>query len=249
MEYSVFTPLLRVHGYQTNTEPWNYGPEMVEQERKILNLRSQLLPYIYSQAADVTFHGGTMMRPLVTDFSKDEKALQQKYEYMFGPAFLVSPVLDAGVTSAQVYAPQTPGGWYDWATGQPVASGAEATIASPIEKMPVLVRAGSIVPLGPVQQYVGEDNNPPEEIRIYPGARGQFTLYDDDGQTYEYEHGQSSRIGLNWDDATKTLHIAAREGKFAGMPYSRTFCVKYMNPQIISEKAVIYTGRKIDLHF
>ena len=249
MEYSVFTPLLRVHGYQTNTEPWNYGPEMVEQERKILDLRSQLLPYIYSQAADVTFHGGTMMRPLVMDFLTDEKALQQKYEYMFGPAFLVSPVLDAGVTTVQVYAPQTPGGWYEWTTGQPVASGAEATIASPIEKIPVLVRAGSIVPLGPVQQYVGEDKNPPEEIRIYPGAGGQFTLYDDDGQTYAYEHGQSSRIGLTWDDQSKTLHIAAREGKFAGMPESRTFNVKYINPQKPSAKAVTYTGRTIDLHF
>ena len=160
-------------------------------------------------------------------------------KYMFGPAFLVSPVLDAGVTSAQVYAPQTPGGWYDWATGQPVASGAEATIASPIEKIPVLVRAESIVPLGPVQQYVGEDNNPPEEIRIYPGAGGQITLYDDDGQTYEYENGQSSRIGLSWDDAAKTLHIAAREGKFAGMPDSRTFNVKYVTSKTFRKSSYL----------
>ena len=183
------------------------------------------------------------------DFSTDEKALQEKYEYMFGPAFLVSPVLDAGIHSAQVYAPRTKGGWYEWTTGKPVPSGAEATIAAPIEAIPVLVRAGSIVPLGPVQQYVGEDNNPPEEIRIYPGAGGHFTLYDDDGQTYEYEHGKSSRIGLSWDDRAKTLHIAAREGQFAGMPNSRTFNVKYMDPQTHSEQVVTYTGRESDLHF
>jgi alpha-D-xyloside xylohydrolase len=101
MEYSVFTPLLRVHGYQTNTEPWNYGPLMVEQERRLLDLRYQLLPYIYSQAAAVTFEGGTMMRPLVMDFATDPKALKQKYEYMFGPSFLVAPVLDSGLDNVE----------------------------------------------------------------------------------------------------------------------------------------------------
>ena len=249
MEYSTFTPLLRVHGYQTNTEPWNYGPEMVAQERKILDLRYQLLPYIYSQAAMVTSQGGTLMRPLVMDFPTDEKALQQKYEYMFGPSFLVAPVLEPGVTAAHVYAPQTAGGWYNWWTGTRITDGSEATIAAPLEEIPVLVRAGSIVPLDPVQQFVGEDHDPPQEIRVYPGTAGQMTLYDDDGLSYRYEHGQSSRIQLSWDDRTRTLHIADREGSFAGMPTTRLFHVRVMDSQKPLQKDITYTGHKVDLRF
>jgi alpha-D-xyloside xylohydrolase len=123
LEFSTFSPLMRVHGYQTNTEPWHYGPEMVEQEKELIDLRYQLLPYIYSQAANVTSSGGTIMRPLVMDFSDDPRALDQKYEYMFGPAFLVAPVLEPGVSRAHVYAPHSKGGWFNWWTGQPIASG------------------------------------------------------------------------------------------------------------------------------
>src|SRR5665213_1460623 len=148
LEFSTFSPLMRVHGYQTNTEPWNYGPEMVDEERKLIDLRYQLLPYIYSQAANITFSGGTLMRPLVMDFANDPRALDQKYEYMFGPAFLVAPVLDAGVTQAKIYAPQAKGGWFDWWNGKAVAPGTEATVDSPVGHIPLLVRAGSIVPLG-----------------------------------------------------------------------------------------------------
>jgi alpha-D-xyloside xylohydrolase len=139
---------------------------MVEQEKELLNLRYQLLPYIYSQAANVTFSGGTIMRPLVMDFPADSRALDQKYEYMFGPAFLVAPVLDAGVTKARVYAPESRGGWFNWWNGQNVASGAETSLDAPIGKIPLLVRAGRIVPLAPVQQYVSEKQNAPLELRV-----------------------------------------------------------------------------------
>ena len=211
MEFSTFSPLMRVHGYQTNTEPWNYGPEMVAQEKDLIDLRYQLLPYIYSQVANVTFSGGTMMRPLVMDFSADSRALDQKYEYMFGPAFLVVPVLDPGVTQARVYAPQSKGGWFNWWTGQPVASGEEALLDAPIGKIPLLVRAGSIVPLAPVEQYVGEKQNSPLELRIYPGADGHFTLYDDDGLTYDYE--QAGAPKLAWRGTRRREHSPSAPGK------------------------------------
>ena len=109
-QFASFSPLQRVHGYQTDTEPWRYGDEVEGVVRRYLNLRYQLLPYIYSQAAAVSLHGSTLMRPLVMDFAQDDQALTQKYEYMFGPAFLVSPVLEAGAVRWPVFAPATSGG-------------------------------------------------------------------------------------------------------------------------------------------
>lgn len=249
LEFSTFSPLMRVHGYQTNTEPWNYGPEMVEQEKGLIDLRYQLLPYIYSQAANVTSSGGTIMRPLVMDFADDPHALDQKYEYMFGPAFLVAPVLDAGVTQARVYAPQSKGGWFNWWTGQPVASGAEATLDAPIGKIPLLVRAGSIVPFAPVQQYVGEKQDSPLELRIYPGADGQFTLYDDDGLTYRYEQGQRSKVGIAWNEKTGTLTLGARQGTYQNMNSQQQLHVRLLRGQQWSEKDVTYTGRALSVRF
>jgi len=238
-----------VHGYMTNTEPWNYGPDMVEQQRKLLDFRYQLLPYIYSQAANVTFSGGTIMRPLVMDFANDPRALDQKYEYMFGPAFLVAPVLDPGVTRAHIYAPASKGGWFDWWTGNPVAPGTEATVDAPVGKIPLLVRAGSIVPLDPVQQYVGEKKDMPLELRVYPGADGAFNLYDDDGLTYHYEQGQRSQVAIRWNDKTGTLTIAARQGSYPGMPSQRQMHVRLLHNNQWSEKQITYTGRAMSVHF
>lgn len=247
LEFSTFSPLMRVHGYQTNTEPWNYGPEMVDEEKKLIDLRYQLLPYLYSQAANITFSGGTMMRPLMMDFAGDPRALDQKYEYMFGPAFLVAPVLEAGVTQAHVYAPQSKGGWYDWWTGQPVASGSETTLDAPVGKIPLLVRAGSIVPLGPVEQYTGEKKDAPLELRIYPGADGHFTLYADDGTSYKYEHGQRATVRVAWNDASKTLTLAARQGSYEGMAPQEQLHVRLLRGGQWSERDVTYSGRPVSV--
>lgn len=249
LEFSTFSPLMRVHGYMTNTEPWNYGPDMVEQQRKLLDFRYELLPYIYSQAANVTFSGGTIMRPLVMDFASDPRALDQKYEYMFGPALLVAPVLDPGVTQAHIYAPASKGGWFDWWTGNSVAPGTEATVDAPVGKIPLLVRAGSIVPLDPVQQYVGEKKDMPLELRVYPGADGAFTLYDDDGLTYHYEQGQRSQVAIHWNDKTGTLTIAARQGSYPGMPAQRQMHVRLLHNNQWSEKEITYSGHPISVHF
>ncbi len=249
MEFSTFSPLLRVHGYQTNTEPWNYGPEMVNQERELLDLRYQFLPYIYSQAAAVTMNGGTMMRPLVMDFPQDQKALDQNYEYMFGPSLLVAPVLDPGVTSARVYAPVVSGGWFDWWTGSHIAGGREVTLDAPVNKIPLLVKAGSILPLAPVQQYVDQNHSGALEIRIYPGANGQMTLYDDDGTTYGYEKNERSLTRISWDDHGRRLTIEDREGTYAGMSPAQHFYIRCFLSSHATEKKVTYSGRKLQVRF
>ena len=249
MEFSTFSPLLRVHGFQTDTEPWIYGPNMVSEVRALLDLRYQLLPYIYSEASDVTLHGGTIMRPLVMDFPADETALNQKYEYMFGPSLLVAPVLDAGVTTAHVYAPQVKGGWYDWWSGKRVPGGAEATLDAPVEKIPVLVKAGSILPLAPVQQYASQDPNPTLELRIYPGADGQMILYDDDGVTYDYEKQQRSVVRVTWNDHARRLTFEDRVGTYAGMPPERHFRVHCVEGETSKEKEVSYDGHRVQVRF
>src|SRR5579884_2245659 len=163
---------------------------------------------------------------------------------MFGPAFLVAPVTDAGVTQAHVYAPQTTGGWYDWWSGRSVSSGAEAAVDAPLGHVPLLVRAGSIVPLGPVEQYAGEKKGSPLELRVYPGADAHFMLYADDGTSYDYEHGQRAMVRLTWNDATGTLTIGARQGSYTGMPAQQQMHVRLLRDGQWLEKDVTYTGRQ-----
>ncbi len=242
-QFATFSPLQRVHGYQTDTEPWRFGDEVEREVRRYLELRYQLLPYIYSQAAAVSFHGSTLMRPLVMDFAKDDEALTQKYEYMFGPAFLVSPVLETGAVRWPVYAPTTAGGWYNFWTGQPVAAETTTKIDAPLARIPVLVRAGSIVPIGPTEQYAGEKPASDLEIRVYPGTDGDFTLYEDEGTNYNYEKGMLSTIHFHWNDKKRELSIEQRSGQFPGMLQSRQF--KIVTVDSNSVRQVQYDGKQI----
>jgi len=226
LQFSTFTPLMRVHGYQTDTEPWRYGETFETETRRWLELRYRLLPYTYSEAARVSFAGSTLMRPFVLDFPADRQALDQNAEYMFGHALLVAPVLASGVADWPVYLPENPSGWYDFWTGGHADGGRTLQVAAPLERVPLFVRAGSILPLGPVVQHTCEQPAAPLELRIYPGADATFTLYDDDGETYAYEHGERATCELTWDDATRTLCFGARRGSFPGMAPTRRFEVQ-----------------------
>ncbi len=245
LEFSTFSPLMRVHGYQTQTEPWHYGPEVESVTRQYLDLRYRLLPYIYSEAAEITFHGSTLMRPLVMDFAGDERALSQKHEYMFGPAFLVAPVLEPGVKEWPVYAPAAPSGWFDWWTEKKVSGNAETRMDAPLAKIPLLVKAGSIVPLGPVRQYTAEDPGAELEIRIYPGADANFTLYEDEGVNYNYEKGARATVALHWNDAQHVLTIGDRKGTFPGMVSGRDLVLHLAGGGAARDKRVRYEGRQL----
>ena len=229
IETSVFLPLMRVHGYMSNTEPWNYGPEAQKAIARSLNERYRLLPYIYSHAAEIASDGSTLMRPLVFDFADDAQALDQKYEYMFGRSLLVSPVTEPDVTSWKTYLPKNKGGWYDYYTGRHYDGGQTVTTAVGADYIPVFVRAGSIIPVKG------------DEVLVYPDADGTFTLYEDDGVTRDYEKGQCSRITFQWDDARHRLTISKREGKYQAMPVRRTFSIKMADG---SQKTINYQGKK-----
>jgi alpha-D-xyloside xylohydrolase len=221
MQYSVFLPLMRVHGYQTNTEPWHYGATVEAEVRALIEWRYRLLPYIYSAAADVTRYGTSLMRPLVMDFAHDPAALDEAHSFMCGRALHVAPVLAAKAVTWPVYLPETPGGWYDFWTGERRAGGKRHDV--PAEKIPVHVRAGSIVPLGPVVQSTAEADGRELTLRVYAGADGVFELYDDAGTDYGYEKGAFARVPLIWDDKTRMLSFGAREGHYPGMPVAQRF--------------------------
>ena len=229
IETSVFLPLMRVHGYMSNTEPWNYGAEAQAAIARSLKERYRLLLYIYSHAAEIASQGSTLMRPLVFDFPGDSKALDQKYEYMFGRSLLISPVTEPNVTSWTTYLPRNEGGWYDYYTGRHYEGGQSVTTDVAADFIPVFVRAGSIIPVKG------------DEVLLYPGADGSFTLYEDDGATRDYEQGRCSRITFQWDDASRRLTISKRQGKYQGMPNRRTYHVKLANETRVN---VNYQGKK-----
>ena len=152
-------------------------------------------------------------------------------------------------------APYLPAGlWYDFWTGAILQGGKTVQAAAPFDRIPVHVRAGSILPLGPDLQYTGERPADPIALRVYAGANGRFTLYEDDGQTYDYERGRFSRIPISWDDATRTLTIGQRTGEYDGMPVRRSFTVVVVSQSnasgvddTSSGRTVQYDGREIDI--
>jgi len=174
----------------------------------------------------VTREGYTIMRHLVFDYPNDSNVLQIPDQFMFGPAFLVNPVTAAGASSRSVYFPA--GTWYDFWTGATSTGGSKRSVDAPLSHLPLFVRAGSIVPMGPNIQYATESADP-LEIRVYRGKDATFTLYEDAGDTYDYEKGQFSQIAFTWSESTKTLTIAARTGSFPGMLTTRTFNVVFVS--------------------
>ncbi len=255
LQYSTFTPLMRVHGYQTDTEPWRYGALVEKESRRWLELRYRLMPYLYSEAARVSFAGSTLMRPLVMDFADDERALDQNYQFLFGPALLVSPVLAPAVTHWPVYLPRTAGGWFDFWTGEKFVGGRTVDVAVPLERIPLHVRAGSILPLGPVAEHTAEKPADPIELRLYPGADADYTLYEDNGLDYAYEKGARATIALHWNEARQTLTVGERVGSFPGMLDQRTFQVTWVRPghgvgsaaDLKPDLVVNYSGRALSL--
>ncbi len=249
-QWGVFNPIFRIHGYQSETEPWHYSQQVQNNMKKMLDLRYRLLPYIYSGAWQVTKNGSTIMRPLVMDFNGDSSALNQNYEYMFGKAFLVAPITESKVKEWNIYLPESVV-WYNFWTGEKIEGGKTIKTEALIDEIPLFVKSGAIIPMGPVIQYATEKNDP-IEIRIYPGADGEFTLYEDENDNYNYEKGKYSTITFKWDDTKKTLTIGDRKGSFPGMPDEYTFNIirleNYKGIGIKSvekfDKVVIYTGKK-----
>jgi len=170
-----------------------------------------------------------MMRPLAMDFRADEKALGIGDEYLFGPSLLVAPVTEAEATSKSVYLPRG-ASWVNFWTGEKFAGGSTVSVSAPVDQIPLFARAGAIVPLGPVVQFAGEKPADPLELRVYRGADGAFTLYEDEGDSYRYERGVHATIPISWNEQKQVLTIGKRMGKFPGMLDQRTIRVVFVSP-------------------
>jgi len=178
--------------------------------RKYLNLRYRMLPYLYSAVRECALTGLPIMRSLWLHDPDDPAAVARDDEYLWGRDILVAPVFEKGATSRQLYLPR--GAWHDFWTGERVEGGREITRAVDLETIPLYVRAGAILPLGPVKQYVAEKTDAPLSVTIYPGADGSFLLYEDDGETFDYRRGQWMGIQMNWDDRRRALRMHLAEG-------------------------------------
>jgi alpha-D-xyloside xylohydrolase len=222
-QYAAFSPIFRVHGWISKAEIWNYGPQFLDIATQYDELRYHLLPYIYSSAWGVTSKGETLMRALPLEFSSDAGARAVSDQFMFGSAFLINPVTAEGAKQRTVYLPAG-NNWIDFWTGKRANGGQSITAEAPLERIPIYVRAGSIVPYGPLVESVAGKPDP-IDLRVYAGANGDFTLYEDEGDNYDYEHGAHSVIPIHWDDKSSALTIGAREGSFPGMLEHRTFRV------------------------
>ena len=254
-EYGTFCPILRVHGTRMpdENELWSYGPDAQKILTSYDRLRYRMLPYIYSLAWMTTNAAYTPMRPLVMDFRTDERAKDIGDEYMYGPAFLVTPITEPGATSRHLYLPQAK--FYDFWTGMTPEGGKALDAPAPIDRMPIYVRAGSIVPLGPDMEWSTEKPADPIELRVYPGADGDFTLYEDENDNYNYEKGVHATIPIHWDDAAGKLIIGDRQGEFPGMLKERTFRVAFVGenhgtgiePTGTADKEVKYSGSEVEV--
>jgi len=241
-QFAIFTPQFRVHGTGAGKEIWNWDGDVQKRLIENVKLRYRLLPYIYSLSWDVTKNRGTMMRALAFDFRADSKALTVTDEYLFGRALLVAPVVQEGATTRSVYLPgKHP--WYDFWTGKRIDGGQSIEAAAPIDRIPAYVRAGAILPLGPVKPYADAPSDEPVEIRVYPGDDGNFTLYDDAGDGLGYQRGEFSAVRLTWKDRSRTLSIASRDGTYPLNPRLRIICGSV--PQLTRD--IGYTGRAVQV--
>ncbi len=253
-QFGTFLPMQRSHGTDTPREIWRFGEEgtpFYDAIQKYIALRYALLPYIYSLAGRTTRAHYTMLRGLLFDFPRDEAALSQTAAFMFGPAFLVYPVIQPMYYAAEsrplekekTWPCYLPGDalWYNYWTDEAHEGGQTVRVDAPLDILPLFVRAGSIVPRTPGIQYANEAYEKPMQLKIYPGASGAFTLYDDSGDGYGYEGGEFAEIDFRWDDDARTLRLGARRGSYPGMPATRHFA-------LICGKArvdALYTGQPL----
>ena len=244
-QFGVFNPMFRVHGTGDGKEIWQFDDATQKILRDYIDLRYRLLPYIYSASWDVTHNDGTMMRALAFDFRDDAQALHIPDEYMFGKALLVAPVVQEKARARQVYLPGKDA-WFDFWTGNKLDAGQVVTAQADIATIPVYVRAGSILPLGPVKQFADEKTDAPIDLAVYPGKDGAYALYDDAGDGYAYQKGAHTVVRMTWHDGAKRLDIAPREGRYDGMPARQTFAVR-CGAKAGAVQTVAYDGKAVSV--
>ena len=255
-QFGCFVPLYRTHGQWPTREVWNIAPADHPAYKTIVaydKLRYRLMPYLYSMAGMVHFKDYTMMRGLVMDFNGDDNVYDIKDQWMFGSALMACPVGEYQKYSRNVYLPKQKG-WYDFYTGKHYAGGQTIVADAPFDKIPVFVPEGSILPVGPEMEWSDQKKAELIDLYVYAGKDGSYTLYEDEGTNYNYEKGKYAMIDFKYNNAQKTVTIAARKGSFDGMLQKRRFNIVLVsdnNQQGISlakapkGKMVKYAGKAV----
>lgn len=260
IQFGTFCPMMRSHGEGAPREIYQFGKKgepIYDAIEKYIRLRYSLLPYIYTTAWEVTANQSSFMRALAMDFAHDRNVWNIHNQYMFGKFLLVCPVTQpmytqtvsdtirvedfSTVKSMRIYLPKNTE-WYDFWTNQKHSGGQYIVKDTPIDILPLYVKAGSILPIGPEVQYSTEKSWDNLEIKVYPGCNGEFTLYEDENDNYNYEKGMYSTITMKWNDRTRMLTIENRKGEFSGMLKERKFNIVTADG---AKKAVAYNGKKV----
>ena len=268
MQYGLFCPVFRSHGADAPREIYQFGKKgepVFDAIESAIRLRYRLIPYLYSTAWQVTSSDESYLRALVYDFPNDRKVWNMTDEFMFGRNILAAPIVEPQYTAEEIikdhkaverckaetdfnagktaekYLPEG-ASWYDFWTEQKHKGGQSVRLETALDRVPMFVRAGSILPLAPVMQYAGERQWDNLEIIVYPGADPTFTLYEDEGDNYNYEKGEYSTITFRWNDKAGKLSVGKRAGAFKGMLNKRTFNVRVVGKE--HTKTVSYDGTK-----
>jgi alpha-D-xyloside xylohydrolase len=258
-QWGAFLPLFRSHGQFPQREIFNIAPEDHPAFKSMLfynQLRYRLLPYNYSLAGQAYHHDYTLMRGLIMDFSADKKTWNIGDQFMFGPSLLVCPVYTYKARTRTLYLPAGQG-WYDFYTGNYTNGGQTVTAEAGYERVPVYVKAGSILPTGPSLQYTAEKKADPLTLFVYAGKDASFTLYEDEGTNYNYEKGYFTEIEFSWSESARTFTAGDRKGVFDGMLQKREFRIVLVTPDkaagidqaVKPVKTLQYKGTKTVLRF
>ena len=254
-QFGSFCPLFRSHGQYPYREVYNISPENSPSYNSMVyydKLRYYLMPYLYSLAGLTYFNDYTIMRPMIMDFGKDKKVTSIGDQYMFGPSLLVAPVYKYKAVTREVYFPSLCG-WYDFYTGNHIFGGYRLQVNSPYERIPLFIKEGSIIPVGPQIQFTREKPADTLTLYVYTGRDCAFTLYEDEGINYNYEKGKCSTIKFSYNEAAGTLVIGERNGEFNGMLKNRTFKIVWVtkenpvpfDPEIVPNVSVKYEGQAV----
>ena len=217
IQFATFVPIMRVHGtFGEEREPWNYGPTAERISRKYIKLRYALIPYIYSYAWQNHKTGVSIVRPFCFVCPDNPEFANETDQWYFGEELLVHPVVEPGAKSVSVFVPQ--GEWYDFHNGNMYSGPASINYPVTMEDIPILVKAGAIIPMQPVGAVVDDPDTSTKLLHIvcYPGSDGQFTLYEDDGETYDYEQGVFCQTKIESFDTEDKFYLVlnARSGPY-----------------------------------
>ncbi len=247
MQFGLFTPLSRSHHEgDTAVEPWQFSEEALACARKAAELKYQLMPYIYTYAHEAYETGIPLMRAMLLEFPDERECRNQDFQFMFGPSLLVAPVTEEGARTQEVYLPK--GQWYDWYTHELLEGGRYIKAEAPLDRIPLFVRAGSIIPTTDIMQHTGENPNAPIYLNVFPcqGKTVDFTLYEDDGESLGYQRGENTTrtFSCSEKDGQVTLTMDERKEN-GGYRFNIERDIEWRIFSSNKPKTVLYNGRKV----